>query len=68
MLDAAVARLGVPLRECLMVGDRLATDEVMGLSAGMDTALVLTGATSLDALTRSDIHPTYVLASIADLP
>jgi len=68
MLDAAVARLGVPLGRCLLAGDRLATDVSMGLAAGMDTALVLSGVTTPAMLAASDLHPTYVLRSIADLP
>ena len=68
MLAAALARLGVPLSECLLVGDRLATDMRMGREAGMDTALVLTGVTTAQALAESPIKPTHVLRSIADLP
>ena len=68
ILEAAVARLEVPMQRCLMVGDRLATDMVMGWSAGMDTALVLTGVTTPAMLAESDIQPTYVLQSIADVP
>jgi len=67
MLDAAVARLGVPLERCLMVGDRLATDMTMGLAAGMDTALVLSGVTTRDLLVASDVHPAYVLKSVQEL-
>jgi HAD superfamily hydrolase (TIGR01457 family) len=68
ILDAAIARLGVPRERCLMVGDRLATDMTMGSRAGMDTALVLTGVTTRKMLSRSDLRPTYVLQSVADLP
>ena len=68
MLDAAVARLGVPQEHCLMVGDRLATDMRMGLAAGMDTALVLSGVTTRAQLAASDVRPTYVLESIKELP
>jgi len=68
MLDAALARLGVPLERCLMVGDRLATDIAMGASAGMDTALVLTGVTREVDLQASTVGPTIVLASVADCP
>ena len=32
--------------ECIMIGDRLETDVLMGLNAGMAGALTLTGATS----------------------
>lgn len=68
ILDAAVARLGVGMGDCLMTGDRLETDMLMGRRAGMDTALVLTGVTSRQALEASEIKPTYVLQSIADVP
>jgi len=68
ILQAALGRLGVSKDACLMVGDRLATDMVMGRANGVDTALVLTGVTSKDALERSDIRPTHVLGSIGELP
>ena len=68
ILNAAVARLGVPKERCLMVGDRLATDMTMGQRAGMDTALVLTGVTTREMLAQSELRPTYVLESVADVP
>jgi NagD protein len=68
ILDAAVARLGVPLERCLMVGDRLATDMLMGAQAGIDTALVLTGVTQPEMVAHSELRPTMVLASVADVP
>ncbi len=68
MLEAAVQRLGVPMERCLMVGDRLATDMLMGQAAGIDTALVLSGVTTREQLDASDACPTYVLQSIAQLP
>src|SRR5262249_56309175 len=45
MLEVALDRLGLAPSECLMVGDRLETDIVMGVRAGLRTALVLTGVT-----------------------
>ena len=68
MVDAAAERLGVPLERCLMVGDRLTTDMAMGRTAGVDTALVLTGVTDRRMLEASDVRPTYVLESIAEVP
>jgi 4-nitrophenyl phosphatase len=44
---------GVPPAQTLFVGDRLSTDIAMGHEAGMITALVLTGVTSLDDLRRA---------------
>ncbi|MHB1294913.1 MAG: HAD-IIA family hydrolase [Anaerolineae bacterium] len=68
ILDAAVARLGVPLQNCLMVGDRLATDMLMGRTAGIDTALVLSGVTTRAMLAASDLTPTYVLEDVSTVP
>lgn len=66
-VDAAAELLGVPLDRCLMVGDRLETDVLMGERAGMTTVLVLTGVTDRETLEAADVQPDYVVESIADL-
>jgi arabinose operon protein AraL len=66
-IEAILDRLELPAGRCLMTGDRLETDVVMGLNAGMDASLVLTGATSETALLASTILPTYVLRQLGDL-
>jgi phosphoglycolate/pyridoxal phosphate phosphatase family enzyme len=66
-IEAILDRLGLPAERCLMTGDRLETDVVMGLNAGMDASLVLTGATDEAALASSPVRPTYVLHRLADL-
>lgn len=65
--EAILNLLALPAERCLMTGDRLETDVAMGLNAGMDAALVLTGATPASALATSPIRPTYVLERLADL-
>jgi NagD protein len=67
MIEAALRLLDLPAAECLMTGDRLETDVVMGQEAGMPTALPLTGATSEAALAASSIQPTYVLRRLAEV-
>jgi NagD protein len=59
--------LGRPPEECLFTGDRLETDVLMGKRAGMDAALVLTGATSRADLARSKVRPDYVLEGLDGL-
>ena len=66
MAAVALARLGLSPERCLMVGDRLETDVLFGLRAGMAAALTLTGATSATAL-ASDIRPSYVLRRLSEL-
>jgi ribonucleotide monophosphatase NagD (HAD superfamily) len=67
MIDAALHLMDLPAADCLMTGDRLETDILMGREAGMATALPLTGATPESALAGSSIQPTYVLRQLGDL-
>lgn len=67
MVETAMRQIGVSPRDCLMVGDRLYTDIAMGIAAGMNTALVLTGETDLSMLAASAIRPTWVVRRIDHL-
>jgi len=67
IIDAALSLIDMPAADCLMTGDRLETDILMGQEAGMSTALPLTGATPESALAASSIQPTYVLRTLSDL-
>lgn len=60
-------RIGLPVAECLMVGDRLETDIRMANDAGMESALVLTGATSESMVAHSTARPTYLLRSLLEV-
>lgn len=59
--------LNVPAHRCLMIGDRLETDILLGINGGMRTALVLTGVTGKDDLPGSDIRPDYVFADLKQM-
>jgi NagD protein len=50
-----------------MVGDRMDTDVVSGLEAGLTTVLVLSGVTTKDQIDRFPYRPTKVVNSVADL-
>jgi NagD protein len=67
MAQSILARLGLAASDILMVGDRLETDIAMARGAGIDAALVLSGATSREAARRADPAPTYVIEGLADL-
>lgn len=67
MIQVAVDAMGLSPQDCLLVGDRLETDMVMGKRAGMATALVLTGVTNREALRQSGIRPDYVWESVAEI-
>jgi NagD protein len=51
----------------VMVGDRMDTDMVSGMEAGMRTILVLTGSTQAEDVERFPYRPSRVADSIADV-
>lgn len=67
MAAAALSLLDLPPVECLMTGDRLETDVLMGLDAGMSAALTLTGATSAAQAAASTIRATYIVSQLDEL-
>ena len=67
ILQVALAALGVDADDAVMVGDRIETDIVMGVRAGLATVLVLTGITRADDPRIAETAPTLVLPSLRDL-
>lgn len=67
MAATLLDRLALPANDTILVGDRLLTDVRMAHEAGMASALVLSGATTAEALTRSTVMPDYVLDGVADI-
>ena len=67
MIQAGIARMNLAARECLVIGDRLETDIVMGHAAGARTALVLTGVTQREQLATASVQPDFVLENIGEL-
>jgi NagD protein len=67
ILEAALAVLGLPARECVIVGDRLETDILMGKAQGLGTILVLTGVTRPGDGRIDEVAPDLVLRSIRDV-
>jgi NagD protein len=67
MLETALARLGVPAADSVIVGDRLETDIAMGKRLGLATVLVLTGVTRDGDPRIAEIAPDLVLPSLRDL-
>ena len=67
MIRVTVEYMGLRPQDCILVGDRLETDMVMGKKAGMAAAVVLTGVTTRESLKKSDIQPDYVWESVAEI-
>lgn len=69
IVDAAAARLGLPIHQLGMIGDRLYTDIALGQTSGITTVLVLSGETQLKDLETSPFQPDYIfddLGKVAD--
>jgi NagD protein len=67
MMRSALNAIDAHSETAAMVGDRMDTDVVSGLEAGMHTVLVLTGSTSREEAERFPYRPSRIVDSIADL-
>ncbi len=67
MMRSALNRLEAHSETTVMVGDRMDTDIVSGLEAGIRTVLVTTGSTRPDQVELFPYRPTRVVDSVADL-
>lgn len=67
MAQLAMQRCGIAPAQTLMVGDRLYTDIACGVHAGIDTALVLSGESTMADIPASPEKPAYIFDNIRDL-
>ncbi len=67
MMRSALRAIGAHSEHTLMIGDRMDTDIVCGLEAGLQTLLVLTGISTRESVEMFPYRPTRVIESIAEL-
>jgi len=67
MMRSALNQIEAHSETTVMIGDRMDTDVLSGLEAGLRTFLVLTGSTQASAVERFPFRPTEVFDSIADI-
>jgi NagD protein len=67
MFRSALNAIDAHSETTAMIGDRMDTDVVAGMEAGLETFLVLTGSTSRTDIARYPFRPSHVMESIADL-
>ncbi|MBK5248077.1 MAG: HAD family hydrolase [Actinomycetales bacterium] len=67
MIRAALNRIDAHSEETVMVGDRMDTDVVAGIEAGLRTYLVLTGSTHIQDVEKYPYRPSEVCNGIGDL-
>ena len=67
MMRSALRTIGAHSESTLMIGDRMDTDIIAGLEAGLATILVLTGISTAATIEQYPFRPSLVLDSVADL-
>ncbi|RDI46607.1 NagD protein [Nocardia mexicana] len=67
MMRSALRRIGAHSQSTVMIGDRMDTDVISGLEAGMRTILVTSGISTRASVEHYPYRPTAVLESVADL-
>jgi NagD protein len=67
MMRTALNYLNVHSENTIMVGDRMDTDIVAGVTSGVETILVLSGVTKADDIDKFPYLPTYVRKSVAEI-
>ena len=67
MMRSALNRIEAHSETTVMIGDRMDTDIISGLEAGLRSVLVLTGSTGEHEVDRFPYRPTRIVESIADV-
>ncbi len=67
MFRYALNMIGAHSETTTMVGDRMDTDVISGMEAGLRTVLVLSGVTQSDEIERYPFRPSLVRGSVAEL-
>lgn len=67
MMRHGLNLLNAENEDVAIIGDRMDTDVVAGIEAGVDTVLVLSGVTSLETMKRFSYRPKYILDGVGDV-
>ena len=68
MMRNALRRIGAHSESTVMIGDRMDTDVLSGLEAGLETVLVMSGVTdSMEEVEKYPFRPNHVKESVAEL-
>lgn len=67
MFRSAMNQIEAHSESTAMIGDRMDTDVIAGIEAGLETFLVLTGSTQKSEIARFPFRPRHVVDSIADI-
>ena len=67
MMTIAKRKLGAHSEETLMIGDRMDTDIIGGMEAGMYTALVLSGVSTVETIGHFPYKPDFIYENVGKI-
>ena len=67
MMRTGLRILGCHSEESVIIGDNMNTDIIAGTESGVDTVLVLSGVTDLEAVKTYAYQPTVILKGVGDI-
>lgn len=67
MLLFKLEQLGISPSDAVMFGDRLYTDIIMGIKAGVTTCCVLSGEMTMEMINKSEYKPDFIINGIWEL-
>lgn len=67
MLLFKLEQLGIAPKNAVMFGDRLYTDIIMGINAGVTTCCVLSGEMTMEMINKSEYKPDFIINGIWEL-
>jgi NagD protein len=67
MMRSALNSVDAHSESTTMIGDRMDTDVIAGIEAGLATILVLSGVTTREEAERFPYRPSRIVGSVADL-
>lgn len=67
MVNVVRKKLNYSLSETVVIGDRLYTDIMTGINAGVSSVCVLTGEATADDIQQGSIKPTYTFRTVKEM-
>lgn len=67
MMKTGLKILGVDIEDAVIVGDRMDTDIISGIESEIETALVLSGVTTLENLKLYPYQPKHIFGGVGDI-
>ena len=67
MMKTGLKMLGVDIDDAIIVGDRMDTDIISGIESEIETALVLSGVTTIDIMKKYPYRPKYIFEGVGEI-